>query len=289
MSEPKQSFRQWYELKKKAKKSSVVPTEVAEILGKAPVLLGEDQEWYEETRAKFAAVIKPEDSIIWIFVDEFAYYTAEILRERRMKSALVSLACQQALYELINGPITKGQVKIEIDIDELVVAYFLRGTVMVQIDELFGVNIELITATAYSALRDNLQGIDKSLASLEARRILILREIELRRMAVARRLREISQQIIDTPEANPAPAIPSHAMPRNFEAERPAAANDDLSLGGNDLSSGGQGISEPNVEVPETLSESLLQPDNQAANLQDPVQVQPSTTAVETEGPSPQS
>ena len=87
MDDPNTTFREFWKKKQEARKLTAPPLEVAAILGAEPVLFGEDHDWYAETRAKFAAVIKPEDCVIWVFVDDFAYYTAEILRGRRHKIA----------------------------------------------------------------------------------------------------------------------------------------------------------------------------------------------------------
>ncbi len=80
-----ESFRERWAAHQEARKAFELPPEIQELLGAPPVLLGEDIEWYEKTRSKFATAIGPEDCIIWILVEDVTYCTAEIRRFREMK------------------------------------------------------------------------------------------------------------------------------------------------------------------------------------------------------------
>ena len=60
-----------------------------------------------------------------------------------------------------------------------------------------GVNAESITATSFDAAVDELEAIERMLASVEYRRNNALHEIERRRNALGRALRQTSDQIIE--------------------------------------------------------------------------------------------
>ena len=189
MAEPETlAFREWLEAKRKARKPSVVPTDVAEILGRAPLLDREDRDWYEDTRAKFAAVIKPEDCIVWMFVEDFAYHTTEIYAFGGLKANRIDAARQYLLFDLISEPIKQGKVKFNYEIDELIKSYFLSAALRDGVEYLFGIDLDSLTAKAYAEMADEMAAFDKSIASSERSRMKVLREIELRRVLVARRL-----------------------------------------------------------------------------------------------------
>ena len=67
-----------------------------------------------------------------------------------------------------------------------------------------GVNAESITATSFDAAVDELEAIERMLASVEYRRNNALHEIERRRNALGRALRQTSDRIIE----GEAPLVP---------------------------------------------------------------------------------
>lgn len=235
MSKSTTSFREFYEQHKKRaeKRPVIVPAEIAEILGRPPLLEGDDQDWYEDTRAKFAAVLKPEDAVIWIFVEDFAYYTAEILRCRRTKAALIDTARKAALCEML-GPIVEGKLKIEVPITDILDTYFVSAGVQDTIRDILGFTVEDLTARAFRFQHEELAAIEKELKSLEASRMAVLREIELRRILVARRLRETSQQILNAAEVTVVSVQSTPNVPNLVEVAQPPAANDDLNAARNE-------------------------------------------------------
>jgi hypothetical protein len=290
MSEPKETFRQWNDAKKKARKPSVVPPEVAEILGKPALLAGEDRDWYEDTRAKFAAAIKPEDCVVWIFVDDFAYYTSEILRYRRLKAATVDSARLLAVHQMVSEPISSGQVKIKSTIDDLVEAYFRSGAWRLYVEETFGITPDFVNSSACRYMQSELVAIDKTLASLETRRMMVLREIELRRLLVARRLREISRQLLIDADARPASPEPTSVAAVGPVA---AAANDDLnaaqSVRGNAETASTEGQSADTPVPPGIPSGPKAGAGDPAANLPEAVSDRPAPAAADAEETLPES
>jgi hypothetical protein len=197
MPEPTKTFAQFRSEKEEAGSRYRLPPEIEEILGGPPVLFGEDIEWYEKTRGVLAAAIAPEDCIIWIYVEDLTYHTAEILRFRRMKTARLNLGRERVLIEVICDGLKSKRIalKEEADLQEIVAMYFLGGPERDKLDDALGITETLVTARASVYQEETLKLIDKNLASLESRRIKTLREIENRRFAVARRLREKSEEL----------------------------------------------------------------------------------------------
>jgi hypothetical protein len=120
-----------------------------------------------------------------------------------MKTQAIELWRRSYLLGLIKSEMDAG-VKLKVDIDELLDGYFSSDQLQDKVMNLFGeTEAHHFTIKAYCDGQSELAAFDKAIASLEARRIKVLREIEQRRITVARRLKAVAEQLQAEAAATP--------------------------------------------------------------------------------------
>lgn len=195
------------------------------VLGPAPVLPSEDSRDYNELLARISRTVKPSDIFEEIWVRDIADLTWEIFRLRRHKTRLLEAAIPEALENtlapLINGPSRFG-TSISYDengnleptpAQELANDWINRKPAAIkrvnQILDGAGLTMDDVNGRAFGLQIQNSERINDLLQSVETRRNYVLREIEHRRSAFARALREAAQAAegsIDNSKALPAPS-----------------------------------------------------------------------------------
>ena len=148
----------------KASIETLVPVEIRDVLGEPPLLATEDPNQYDALLTGLARDVRPSDFIEWLWVKDIADLTWDIIRYRRIKASYVDGRFRSALVD-------------QHDLD----------------------NQRLLDAAV-----DKLEVIERMLASVEHRRNNALQEIERRRNALGRALRQTSDQIIE----GEAPLVP---------------------------------------------------------------------------------
>jgi hypothetical protein len=214
------TFTEWHKDRLGRAKRSAVPPAVREILGEAPVLKGEDKQWYEETRAKFAAVLNPEDCIVWLHVDEYSYQTAEMLRLRRVKAGLIEMSCINLVLEMVVRYVEQGQLKLRpgASADQIARLYLPSKSIQAWLEEDIGLSYDTVLATVYSECHHELMLLDRSETSAQAKRNMALREIEFYRGVAARRLREVTRQMMSDTALTSVPGIVAPVSENDNEA-----------------------------------------------------------------------
>jgi hypothetical protein len=139
-----------------------IPGDIREIWGDPPLLRNENPEIYEKLAGQISQAVGPTDVIEWVWVKDILDLSWEIRRLRRFKTMLIEL--ERANTE------EKYRAYYETEPGET---------------RLFLGNL------------DHWEKIDALLAVAEARRAVVLREIERRRASVAERLRTSSKAIIE--------------------------------------------------------------------------------------------
>jgi hypothetical protein len=175
-------------------------------LGPAPLLEGEDASAYEALNGRIRSAVAPNDIIEEIWARDVLDLLWETMRLRRLKAKLMRAAAHEGLNELLR-PLTGSWLN-----DELVNGWARRDEKSVKkVDALLkqaGLDQEAIAARTLAVKLDAFERIDRMITQTEARRNMILREIDRHREALARRLREASAMIEDaqfTEIAAPAP------------------------------------------------------------------------------------
>jgi hypothetical protein len=157
--------------------SFLLPPEVLDLFGEAPLLAGEDDGPYYVLLEEFTKLIAPKDMIEWWWVKDWTDHTFEIRRLRRFKAICVDMQRDQTIPSIRAMSYSPGP---EVSAEKRSAWFFL------------------------DVLRPYMN-IDKLIASAESRRSRTLREIERRRADLARRLREASDED-STPESSKATA-----------------------------------------------------------------------------------
>jgi hypothetical protein len=148
----------------KASIETLVPAEIRDVLGEPPLLATEDPNQYDALLAELAREVRPSDFTEWLWVKDIADLTWDIIRYRRIKASYVD-----------------GRIQTE-----------LVG------------QLDFASQRCVDAAVDKLEVIERLLASVEYRRNNALHEIERRRDALGRALRQTSDQIIE----GDAPLVP---------------------------------------------------------------------------------
>lgn len=188
------------------------------------MLPSEDSRAYNELLARIARTVEPSDIFEEIWVRDIADLTWEIFRLRRHKTRLLEAAIPEALENtlapLINGPSRFG-TSISYDgsgdreptpAQELVNNWInSKPAAIKRVNKVLAgaeLTMEDVDARAFGLQIHNSERINDLLQSAETRRNYVLREIEHRRSAFARALREAAQAAegnIDDRKALPKP------------------------------------------------------------------------------------
>ena len=204
----------------KASIETLVPAEIRDMLGEPPLLATEDPNQYDALLTELAREVRPSDFIEWLWVKDIADLTWDIIRYRRIKASYVDGRFGSALVQQLNLALQrdkravtdKSALRFDLDriMDEAIKLandFIANANTKEKRDKWLkahGVNAESITATSFDAAVDKLEVIERMLASVEHRRNNALQEIERRRNALGRALRQTSDQIIE----GEAPLVP---------------------------------------------------------------------------------
>jgi hypothetical protein len=169
------------------------------LLGPPPLLEGEDASAYEALKFRILAAVKPEDAIEQMWVRDVLDLLWETTRLRRLKAKLMHAAAHEGLKRLLS-PLVFFTSRFT-SLAGLVQGWALRNPETVkEVNEILrqaGLGEEAIAAQTLAAKLDTFEKIDRMIMQTEARRHLVLREIDRRRDVLARRLREASAGIED--------------------------------------------------------------------------------------------
>lgn len=171
------------------------PADLQSLFGPAPLLAGEDASAYEALKGQIRAAVAPNDVIEEIWVRDVLDLLWETMRLRRLKAKLMQAAAHEGLDKLLR-PLT-GMLEPQ----DLSKAWARRDASSVKkVDALLqqaGLDQEAIAAQTLAVKLDAFERIDRMIMQTEARRNMILREIDRHRDVLARRLREASAMIED--------------------------------------------------------------------------------------------
>jgi hypothetical protein len=143
---------------------------------RGPPLITESKAEFDRISEALNEEIKPRGILEQMYVEDVAYLSWEILRLRRTKTAIVNLAFRAALKDLITQILRKpGRFGYELgdQPEELARDWFSDPNVKKQIRDLlreFDLDESAIEAEAIRRSADDLERIDRLMASAEARR-----------------------------------------------------------------------------------------------------------------------
>jgi hypothetical protein len=168
-----------------------------------PLLPNEDPNRYRQLFAAFAHAIRPTDVLECVWLKDDADLQWEILRYRRWKAALIEGTERDAIRSLLQSALNDGmQAEEELNSQAARVAH--DWDIVKDLRERFsadpratGIIPEIINAQAFGLRSKPLAIVEKMLADADRRRNMVLREIERHRDVMAKRLREVSEKLIE--------------------------------------------------------------------------------------------
>jgi hypothetical protein len=198
----------------KASIETPVPAEIRDAFGKPPLLATEDPDQYDALLSELAREVRPTDVIEWLWVKDIADLTWDIIRYRCLKASFVDGRFKSALEDHLYSALQRDQRDAHPNVSSL---FLSVAATRDQAEKLaddwvanaktkekrdawlkkHNLNAESIVATSFDAGVDELEAIERMLSSVEYRRNNALHEIERRRHALGRALRQTSNQIIE--------------------------------------------------------------------------------------------
>lgn len=168
---------------------------IRDLLGPPALLSGEDRGGYEALSQQIMAAVRPADALEQIWVEDAVYRIWEVMRLRRLKSALFESSAHQGLGKVLT-PIMHYSDR------ERLVGAWAKGEQaayarVAEVLDAAGLVDETIMAETLAVRLDTFEKIDRMIVVAENRRDAALRELERHRDTLARRLREAAQNIPD--------------------------------------------------------------------------------------------
>jgi hypothetical protein len=175
--------------RRQGSRKSSLPT-----LDPPPALLeGEDEAAYLKLLAQVTAAVEPKHVIEEFWVRDVVDLAWDAIRLRRLKADLLNASLANGLEKVLSSVSSESHALAE--------SWYGRDKDAIKkVDRLLGQagqSMDAVMAQTFSVKLDDIERIDRMLANVEARRHLVLREIDRHRAAVAARLRSVTEQIED--------------------------------------------------------------------------------------------
>jgi hypothetical protein len=182
-------------------KSSTTPASLPErvgrlaLFGPPPLLEGEDTAAYDELLVRISGAAKPADIFEEIWVRDIVDLVWEALRLRRLKASLMTATAYRGLEQILQPLVGFLQKK------KLAKAWAARDqSAIKRVDKLLasaGLTMDAVMAQTLSISLDDIERIDRMIATAEVRRNAILREVDRHRTTWGQELRRAAQQAED--------------------------------------------------------------------------------------------
>ncbi len=166
-------------------------------LPRLPLIKGENLAEYENFQVSSIAYVKPTNIIENIWLQDFIDYTWEAQRVKNLKTSLMQSkmkdAVKRIVYEYVEGAVDLRQaerVAMEWSKGDVAAVEFVDGLITEH-----GLGESVILAKALEGNLTTIERIDKLIASYTYRRDAALRELEKRRDVLAKRAREVAENL----------------------------------------------------------------------------------------------
>jgi len=180
-------------------KPSTAPTSPPEragrlaLSGPPPLLEGEDTAAYDELLVQISGAVKPADILEEIWVRDIVDLVWEAFRLRRLKANLMTAVAHEGLTKILETLIGWSDAR------DLAQAWATREpSAIKQADELLGsagLTMDAVMAQTLSLKLNDIERIDRMIATAEGRRNAILREVDRHRTTWGQNVRRAVQQI----------------------------------------------------------------------------------------------
>jgi hypothetical protein len=181
------------------------PQELTKFFDDPPLVGTEQRSEYDAFFATIARAERPVDAIDWLLLKDLVDIAWEIRRERRIKSEIIKIKQIEVISDLLKSTYDKtdrlGSALNRIfDAGAEAQLWASNSEARERINNKLaekGYKPESVLAHAYLRGAGDIDAIERRIASYEARRNLILKEINLRSERTAQRLDKASSNIID--------------------------------------------------------------------------------------------
>jgi hypothetical protein len=193
-----------------------IPAGIRTLLGKPPLVVGEDRDLYETLLAGIVARAQPKDIIAWMLVVNFANLQWENRRWHEAMAGIINVARRDGLQSMIELTIDENDIQDGSDPEreaEIRSPNWYRepDSRQATTEHLAKYDIvdvsDTMSAQAIAMRAPEIEMLQRMMAANELRCSAVLRELERHDEAMARRVRE-SREVIDV-EAEEFAAIPS--------------------------------------------------------------------------------
>ncbi len=177
------------------------------LLGRPPLVHGEDEGAYAELLARVQAAVGPKDVIEEFWVRDVVDLSWEAVRLRRIKASVLTAAMHRALEKVL-APILNtddligvGLLPDETPAHRLAARWYGREEAAVkEVEDILrgaDLSMDVVTAEALGMSLDVIERIERMTMNAEARRNAVLREVARHRAAFAEGLRRSSGAVRD--------------------------------------------------------------------------------------------
>lgn len=163
------------------------------LFGPPPLLEGEDTAAYDELLVRISGAVKPADILEEIWVRDVVDLVWEAFRLRRLKANLMTAVAHEGVERILTPRLGWSSAH------DLAKAWARRErSAIKQVDELLasaGLTMDAVMAQTLSLKLDDIDRIDRMIATAEVRRNAILREVDRHRTTWGQNVRRAVQQI----------------------------------------------------------------------------------------------
>ena len=173
------------------------PKELAWFFDDPPLVGNEKTEHYEAVFFAVAEAARPADVIAWLFVKDIADLAWETRRERMVKTEIIKSSEMEVVSRIMDK---SGFYLPMAGISETGLQWSSDANARDKINQDLckrGYSATSVMAMAYQSAADQIDAVDRRIASYESRRILIIKEASLYNEKLARRLDQALPDIID--------------------------------------------------------------------------------------------
>lgn len=181
-----------------------IPPAIAALLGDPVLMRGERSEEFEAYLLAVASAVGAHDIVGWSQCSDMTHQTWEIRRFQKIRAGILLEAQVDVVADLLRSTYDGGDIPASLysvaDAPSEARKWVTNKEFGASIDERLaarGHDSNSVLADAYRRCALHLSQIDKSISDLEARRIMTLREIARHDAAMAKRLGQVSAELIE--------------------------------------------------------------------------------------------
>ena len=173
----------------------------------APALAGrDDEDSLLEVERRLTVALAPRDAIEKLWVEDLVHHAIEVRRLRDLRTRLLNSAIRLGLYQLLERHVGVGARQLA--------ARWSKGDrkARARVSAILsraGLTMDDAMALTLEAKLEPVERIDRMIANLEARRHVVLREVDRHRAALGSRVRALTAEIEDASYAE----VPSDEPP----------------------------------------------------------------------------